>query len=290
MTTVADLIEQTRQRLQPNRRPQLNRLTSPVAPTDTALTFDFDTQVTNGSRVSLDLEDLWIWTGSGTSADSVQRAMNASTAATHQAGTLAYMNEPYSAWDILRAINEVLFDLPGEGVYTYPTVSLTGSAINVGYDLAGVTNIIEGHRLHYSSRGGLSRWVPIQEHLWEVRQSVPVDAFPSGNALFVYAAVDPGQELQLLYRSGFGSLAALTDDPTSTGLDATNLSLLVIGAAIKLTEGRAIDRSDMHTQGDTRRPAEVSTSDVRTAPAQLYSAWANGIKSARLEQVRRFGP
>lgn len=291
MTTVADLIEATRQRLQPNRRPQLNRLTNTVNPGDTAITFDFDTQVVDGTRVSFDIEDIHIWTGSGTSAGQVQRAMNGSTAATHPAGTVCYMNEPYSSWDIVRAFNEVLNDLPGEGVYVYRTVDLVGSSAYVGYDLTGVTDILEGHRLHYKSRGGLRRWVPINERMWEIRQDVSTVDFPSGNALMTYAPIDPGQDLQLLYRSQFAPVATVDDDiAATTGLDPSNFVLLPVGAAIKLTQGRALDRSDMHTQGDARRPSEVTTSDVRSAAGLLYQEWADGIRTAKLQQIRRWGP
>lgn len=291
MPTVAALTEQVRQRLSPGQRPALNKLGTTIDADDQTFTFTYDGIAAN-HRISIDLEDFYLWdvTPADKTVNACERGFNGSTAAAHTSGALIYDNPEFSPFEILRAVNETLQALPGEGVFKFTTVDLTGSASAVGYDLTSVGNLLGVHRVRYEDLGSQSAWVTVPRDMWTVRQSMPTGDFASGESLSVYDYVAPGQTLEVLYRTTFTELTTLAQDVEAiSGLPASMHALLVVGAALRLTQGRPTVRARLDGQGNTRRPEEVTTNDTRSAAAPLELEWQRGIQRAKREQVRRHG-
>lgn len=301
MTTVAQLVEQTRQRLAPGQRPVLNKLNGALTSGSTSATLTYDIQgVGPNTRVSIGLEDLHVWDATQATkiASPLQRGMYGSTAMSHADGSLVVVNGEFSTWEIVRAFNEVLAALPGEGVFNFLTVSLTSNAAKVGYNLTSVGNLLGVQQVRYSAVGSQSKYVTINRRNWDVDQALPTGDFAAGEALFIYEPIDPGRTLQVLYKAPFTALDTLTDadlddvvetqivgsgepPPSSIG------TLLSVGAALRLTQGRPVERSSSASQGQTRRPEEVSTSDTRLAASPLELEWQRALHRARREQKTR---
>lgn len=291
MTTLAALIEQTRQRIRPGRRDTLNKLAAAIGTSDTTFAVRYD-GLAPQQRISIDLEDFYLWdvAAATKTVAACERGFNGSTAAAHINGSLVHVNAEFSAFEILRAVNETLRALPGEGIYQFLTVDLVDSPTTIGYDLTGVDDLLGVHRVRSKDLAGLGGWTPVTREMWTVRQSMPSGDFASGEALFIYGDVSPGTTLEVLYRAPFQELEALNDDvEDDAGLPASMHALLVVGAALRLTQGRALERSALDAQGVTRRPTEVTTTDARSAASPLELEWQRGVQRARREQLRKHG-
>lgn len=293
MTTVTQLLAQVRQRVSPGRRDALNKLAGNIGASDTTFTFTYD-GIASKHRISIGLEDIYLWDVSTDTktVSACERGFNGSTAATHTSGDVIYDDAEFSPFEILRAVNETLDALPGEGIYNFRTVDLTGSASTIGYDLTGVGDLLGVHRVRYKDYGSLGDWITVPREMWTVRQQMPTADFASGESLSVYQEVAAGQTLEVLYRAPFDALSALTDD-VSTVSDqappASMTSLLVVGAALRLTQGRPSERARLDAQGQTRRPQEVTTNDTRAASSTLELEWQRAVQRAKREQLRRYG-
>lgn len=293
MTTVSELLDQVRQRLSPGRRDPIDKLAGTIDSDDVTFAWTYDAPIANGTRVSIELEDILCWTADSAAktVTACQRGFNSSTAASHTSGKLIYAEPEHSPFDILRAVNETLAALPGEGIYRFLTVDLTGSATTVGYNLTGVDDLLGVHRVRSKDLAGFGGWTPVTRDRWSVRQAMPTGDFASGEALFIYDEVSPGTTLEVLYRAPFVALDSLADDvETDAGLPDSMHTLLVVGAALRLTQGRPSERARLDAQGQTRRPQEVTTTDTRSAASPLELEWQRGVQRARREQVRRHGP
>lgn len=291
MASVSALVEQTRQRLSPGRRDTIDRLNGSLTNSATSATFDYNAPA-SGTRVSIGLEDMLVFASNSSTkqATDLHRGFNGSPTIAHADNLLAYFDPQYSTWDIVRAYNEVLDDLPGWGIYRFTALALTGSASDVGYDLTGVTDTRGIQHVQYESADGTDNWVTIPRSAWTIKQSMNTSDFASGEALFIYDWVEPGREVRVIYKGPFTNLAYASDDDladdveTQTGLEAARQKLLVVGAALRLTEGRPVERSEMAAQGDTRRAREVTTQDVRVGQAPLYQSWLEAVRSAKRYQ------
>lgn len=299
MPTVRAYLEQTRQRLSPGRRDVLNKLDGAIANgTATSFTFAYDAGVVAGTRVSVGVEDIHLWEASSVVASPVERGINASTAVAHADDLVVRMDPEFSDWDILRAFNETLHALPGWGVYKYDKVNLTSNAAKVGYNLTSVTDMFDVFRVRYEVPGGEDAWVDIPRYThalggWRSYQNESTDDFASGEAIMVHGHVPSGQRLQVHYRAPFTQFAFATDADldddieTQSSLPPFAHPLLAVGAAIRLTQGRALQRSDLSAQGATRRPDEVTTGDTRAAGDPLTREWLTLVRGVVKQQRQK---
>ena len=114
MSLVSDLIEETRDAyLLAGQREPMNRLTSTITNSTTNFTLDFDlNSLGQGSRLSIDLEDMLVWDTNATAKTiTVQRGTFGSTAAAHSSGALVLSGAKWSPFRVFKAINEELRSL-----------------------------------------------------------------------------------------------------------------------------------------------------------------------------------
>ena len=263
MTTLADVIAKCRNDylLTGSREPR-NKLTTTINDSIQTITFDYDLAgLSDGSKVSIDLEDMYVWSANTSSKTaSVQRGDFGSTAAAHTAGAIATINTRFSDAQILRAVNDELAALssPSNGLYQMKSVDVTYSASVNGYDMVGATNVLSIWQLRYKATGPEKDWPLLASTLWKHQRDLSTSEFASGQAVFIHDYAQPGNAVRIWYRAPFTALTATTDNvATVAGLHAEAHDLLSIGAAIRLTAGREIKRNFDESQGDTRRADEV---------------------------------
>lgn len=269
MTTVAALLDRARQKT--NRRDMLNRLNGALTEGATSIVYEFTANPpVVGGRVCVDLEDFHVWSNdTPTQTATVDPATNSTTAAIHADNAIVRISPEYSPFEILTAVNDELASLPGWGVVAHDEVTLTAGSVT-GYDLDGVTGLLKVKKVSWFDTT-CNNYRPVHRRLWKVDTDVPVDDFPSGYALSVFdPTVSSGASLQVTYTSGFTALSTLAQVvETVSGAPARTMNLLAVGAALRLTAGRATARANTKAQGDTRRADEVSTSDTRAAQSPL---------------------
>lgn len=295
-STLAQLIEQTRRHLTVGKRDAVNKLASTINSSTETVTWTYDhPAIGSGKRFSIDLEDFLCFDAASKSTTGAVRGFNGSTAATHSANALIYVEPEFSAYEIVVALQDELAALPGEGIARFQTIDFTWNASRVGYDMTSVTEMIEGRRLSWKETGGELKYRAVHRNMWEIKQGMPTGDFASAEALFVYdRSVAPGTTMRLLYTTPWTALTATTaglalDVETVTGLPARAHPLLAMGAALRLTDSRPIPRTSMTGQGDTRRPEEVSASDAGNASTRLERRYLLAHAAERLYLTKKYG-
>jgi hypothetical protein len=278
MTTVAELVAQVRYDWLLESRVRLNKLAALIDADDSPLTFTYPLgQLAESSRLSIDLEDLHVWSVDGTAkAAVVERGAYGTTAAAHALGSVVLVNPERSNAQILRAVNAELAALASEGLYRLKTVELTGTADRT-YPVSA-TDVILPWRVYFDSIDDSNPWPEVLR--WEWRTMQETDEFPSGNVLVVDQYVDIDRQVRLVYKAGFGALSALNQNVESvTGLPASAVDLLAVGAALRLMVGREADRNRLDRQGDSRRVEEVPAGAQRQAAAELRAYRARRLEA-----------
>lgn len=293
MTTTADLIAEAKRHLLSFQREPMNRLASAATADATSLIFEFDTSsITAGSHVQLGLELIYVWSVDPSSkVAQVERAQLGSVAAAHDAGTVATINPKFPDFAILKAINDDLADLssPANGLYAMRSADLTFSAGSSGYDLAGVTDLLEIHEIRHriGAASGYRQW-PILTN-YELSRDVSAVDFPSGFGLFLAEGGASGQPVRVLYKSGFSPLVNLIDDvELVAGLPASMHDIPPMGAAVTLVAPREIKRNFTESQGEPRRANEVPPGAVGNSMRLLAGRRQNRIAAEAVRLAQQY--
>ncbi len=233
----------------------VNRLSDAMGAADTTLTVEFEAgEIAAGAALSVDLEDMRVWSVSGSTV-TVLRAYNATTAATHADGSLVLVNPRFTPAQVFRAMNRELAALSGEGLFRVRTVELTSDSTVESYNLAN-TDLLDIIDIRIDESGPENFWRKVQ--LWELERDAETDDFASGTALIIRESLENGRPLRVTYRAPFTQLTALDNDVAAvSGLWEQALDLLQLGAACRLMAGTEVARSRSSAQTSTRRADEV---------------------------------
>ena len=286
MATAADLIEETRALLESGTRPELNRLNGALTDNATTATLEFDMgSIQTGAVLAVDLELLYVWSISGQVA-TVQRGYLGTTPAVHDDDSLVYVNPRWSAFTILRAINAELdsYSSPKWGLYRMRTTDVTYSSGRIGYDLSGVTDLIDIYELRWKGYTA-GEWPLIRR--WSLTRDMDSSEFSSGYALLLDEGAGPGKTIRVRYKAPFGQLAALTDDVQSVaGFPAEAEDIPPLGAAARLVAPREVKRATTEAQPESRTAAEVPPGTNRSAAGTLLQLRDQRLReeAARLNQ------
>lgn len=233
----------------------VNRVSGAVGASDTSVTLEFPPgEIAEGAGISIDLEDMRIWSVSGQTA-TVLRAYNATVAATHADDSLILVNPRFTPAQVLRAMNRELSALSGEGLFRVRTVELTVNSTVESYNFAN-TDLLDIIDVRIDESGPENNWRKVT--LFDIERDAETDDFASGTALIIREELENGRPLRVTYKAPFSPLTALDNDVAAvTGLWAPAHDLLQLGAAINLMSGTEVARSRTTAQGQTRRAGEV---------------------------------
>lgn len=264
--------------------------------------------VMSGSRISSGLEIMLITTWSPTTNTAqVIRGYNGSQAVAHALNDVAYLDPEFTYFDILQALNDDMRDLssPANGLFRVGNVNITYVPSYMGYDLGGISSdFLEVLRVVYQEASPVHKLPTIAE--WEVNRTLSDTYFPSGQGLVVYQEGFPGQQMMIQYSGAFLPLVNLTDgveltptanDPNppyngwgsttvTPNLPTTMTDIPVLGALIRLTQPREIQRNDMGAQPEPRKALDVPFGSVAGSVNSLVAQRQMRIKaeSARLRK------
>lgn len=272
MTTIADLISETKRIIFSSDREQMNRLTSTITAGATTLACDFVLGgIVAGAVISIDQELLYVWS-TATPNVTVQRGYLGSTAAAHTSQAIIYVNPRYSEFAIFQALNQELDDLssPAAGLFQVKAVELTNVIGVIGLDV-NFTNLIDILEVHYRTSTS-SRWWTRTDG-WRLINNANTTDFPSGRALIFQTQPGiNGAIIRITYKSAFVRATAVTDDVATTcGLPVTAADIPPMGAAAKLTLLRAIKRGFDDSQGEPRRASEVPPNAEEAAAQSIFA-------------------
>jgi hypothetical protein len=209
----------------------------------------------------------------------VERGADGTLPSAHKSGDIVLVNPEFTGARILRAINDEIRALPGDGIYAVKALDRTLSATAEGYDLA--SDVLKVVDVRWQHKWDSTEWTAVDS--WETQYDMPTSVFPSGVALFIperpfrtwpnnVFANDGSlnRALRIRYFAPLNPLGTLFDDVLAvTGIPSTALDIIAIGAAVRLMSGRPIQRVTNLGQPDSRNSAEVRANDVLNAPAAL---------------------
>lgn len=282
MTTLADLIDRTRSVFYTETRDEMNRLSSGITAGATSLAVDFDLRgIQAGARLVIDQEEFHVWSANANQI-TVVGAQAGTTAADHAQGAVVYVNPKIGAPEIIRAINDDLNDLSGQGLYQVKSVVVDYDAGTDTYDLSGVTDLIGVLAVKYDANDGTSRWPAVTA--WRLDRDLNTSDFASGLALTIDGWAQPGRPIRVSYKAPFTPLTNLSDNvATVAGLPTNMHDLPPLGASIALAVGTEISRNFL-TQMDTRRGDEVPPGS-RAASMRAVAAWRQQRINAELTRL-----
>lgn len=278
MTTLNDVIERTRRHLHSGEtRDERDKLNGAVASVDTTVQLVYGRDgVQSGSVLALGLEELYVWERTDSSVV-VSRGQNGSTAAAHINGTIVYIKPKFSAFSILKSVNEELDALSADGLYRVLTVPLTYVPGTDAYNLTGVTDLIDILSVEYAVNDGTGRWASLRNNRYRLRRDMATADFASSMALTINGYVENGS-MRITYKAPYLQLSTLEDNvETVSGLHSQAHDILTIGAALRLVAVNEVSRNFLD-QSETRRAGEVPTGARSGQIRNLAS-----LRMARLE-------
>jgi hypothetical protein len=255
------------------QREALNTLAVAVDASTTAWTFANALRFVDGSRLSVDLEDVYVNSvSSGGLNASVTRAAYGSTAAAHTTTATVHVNPSWTNWEIAQAVNDELHDLssPHNGLFRIRSADFDYTPSTSGYNLAGLEDMLDVWRVRYQVPGPNDEWPVIGRKMWRIDHAADTTDFADGTQLYLREGGYPGHKVRVTYRAQFDTLTAVTDDVEAvSGLPATAHDILSLGAAIRLLSGLEAQRALSTTQADPRRAEEVQSGNAARAIVPL---------------------
>lgn len=291
MTAAADSIARTRGHLMTGQRDVLNQLAGSIDGTTESITLSRAMRtLTEGARITVGLEVMYVWGTSGAGA-TVMRGADGSTATAHDAGEVVRVNPIASDFEILTALNDTLRDLssPERGLYRVTSADFTYNPSIMGYDLGDLGDVLDIWRVRWQTSGPEKDWPRVPRSFWDWDQNADPADFASGNQFVLKAGGEAGRKVRVTYKAGFTPLASLTSDLlTDAGLHTEAHDLPPIGAAIRLTAGRDVKRSEMSAQPEPRRAEEVPMGGASQAMRPFIALYAERCSAERARLMKRY--
>lgn len=290
MTTTYELLQRARRLVMGNRRDLMTTVASTeLTPTATSLTVASGTGFAAQHVIEIDSEQMYV-SAVSTNTLTIVRGFNGTEPTEHAVGAYVIGNPTVTLLDLLDAANAELASLssPENGLYRVWHADITASTGNIGFNLAPLAGFLDVIKVAYRATPSLNQWKPI--HGWQVQRDALLDDFPSGVGISFPGGLPGTYTTRVWYKAAFGSLSGLPaeDVVAVTGLPATAIDILAMGAALRTVEAREIHRTQTSAQGDTRRVQDVpmgnalqSTSVLRRTrneriaeeAARLLQAW-----------------
>lgn len=221
----------------------------------------------------------------GATTVTVARGYNATRQMNHRVGDFVRVNPTIPRSFLLAKCNAVLHALsaPTAGLYRLEHTDIATSSGRFGYDLNPVDEFMSVVAVRWRS-DNIGSWQTVRGY--SVMTDADLTDFPSGVA--IKFDDPPGSyRSRVWYRAGFGELSAdpVENVEAATGLPATAVDILEIGAAILAVEGREIARTDTARQADTARAQDIPTGAANQATARLAARYAARVadEAQRLE-------
>lgn len=292
MTTVRELIDRTRHHVMTSMPDRLNILTGAISDTDTTITLTYELLgVADGSRLTIDLEELHVITTSGTTPGStatVIRGYDGSTAAAHDAGSIVRVNPQFSDFKILKSVNECVSGLAGDGLFRIKPFTFDFNPSQAGYEITAA-DFLDVWKVTYDTPGPLNNWPEIPRQYFDIDLAADTTDFPSGKAIFLRVPGASGFPIKVSYRAGF----ATSLDPTANvesvmGLPTSSTDIPPLGAAIRLNFGRDIKRSFLTRQPEPRRQEEVPPNSAQQSIQTLMRWYYQAIDREKKLLYRQY--
>lgn len=178
---------------------------------------------------------------------------------------------------VIRSLSSSTYGLYREGSWT-TTLEGVWNTYPIPADAQDMTNLIRAsvRQLGYTDDAWFE--VPPNSIKWQ----------PEHNVIRFTSYYTSGHEVRFDYKAPFKQATALTDDVVvDLGLAETMTDIPPLGAAIKLLRTTESRRSNIHAQGDPRRPDEVPGGMNTSAGRDLDREFRQRVSDEHIRLVNR---
>ena len=287
MTTIQDMVNDVRRRVYGTMTENVNLFQASASAGQTSLQLELGVDgIQRGMLLSSGLN---VWFVKGVYAVDntvfVIPGYNGSPQNAVSAGDMLYIRPRMTDWFAFNSINDAIRSLssPETGLYKVGTwvadVDPTYQTYEVPAEAADMVNLA---RVRYRWPGTPDVWADVAPRHYRWIYSA------DQNRVRLLISIPSGTEIEFTYKAPFSPATELTDDPVADcGLSDTMLDIPVLGAAIELLLTTESRRTQVQTQGDSRRPEEVPVSGNSAIANQLQREYRSRVQEEMTRLVTR---
>jgi len=287
MTTIASLVNDVRRMVYGSMPETLNLIQTSASAGQTSIQLELGVDgIQKGMLLSSGL-NVWFVKGVYSTENTVFviPGYDGSPEQAVAAGDKVYVKPRLTDWYAFGVINNELRKMssPDNGLYKIGTwvaeVDSTYQTYDVPTAAQGMINLLR------------VRWrYPATEDVWIDLDPKYYKWVYSGdqNRVRILIAIPSGTEIEFTYKAPFTLASTLADDPVADcGLSETMLDIPVLGAAATLLRTTEARRNQVTTQGDSRRPEEVSMSANSSIAREVQRQYEQRIQQEMARLVTR---
>lgn len=287
MATIQDLVSDVRRRVYGSMTENVNLAQVSASAGQTSLQLELGVDgIQKGMLLSSGL-NVWFVKGvySNTNTVFVIPGYDGSPQQAVSAGDMVYVRPRMTDWFAFNALNDVLRRLssPENGLYKVGTwtaeVDATYQTYVVPAAAEDMTNIL---RVRWRVPGTTDVWTDLPDRMWRWVYSA------DQNVIRILRNIPSGTDVEFTYKAPFTLATSLSTDPVATcGLTESMLDIPALGAAAMLLRTTEARRTQVSTQGDSRRPEEVPVTANSSIASQLDREFKNRVQEEMIRLVTR---
>jgi hypothetical protein len=287
MATMRDLVSDVRRRVYGSMTENVNLVQVSASAGQTSLQLELGVDgIQKGMLLSSGL-NVWFVKGvyANTNTVFVIPGYDGSPQQAVTAGDMVYVRPRMTDWFAFNALNDVLRRLssPENGLYKVGTwtaeVDATYQTYVVPTAAEGMTNIL---RVRWRVPGTTDVWTDLPDRMWRWVYSA------DQNVIRILRNIPSGTDIEFTYKAPFTLATSLSNDPVAfCGLSESMLDIPALGAAAMLLRTTEARRTQVQTQGDSRRPEEVPVTANSSIASQLDREFKNRVQEEMIRLVTR---
>lgn len=259
MTTMRDMISDTRRMAYGSLHDQINLVAQPYTAGATSLVLEMDiTGITPGMSLSSDL-NVWYVKGTEPSTNTVFviPGFDNSPKKDVAVGEFVFIKPRVTDWYMFETMNQEILRLstPEHGLYkiaswtttvdpTWQTYAIPAEA----FDMVGLL------RIRYRVPGSQDVWLDVPDKAYRVQ----INTASGDSYIRILRNIPSGTDIEFLYKSPFHQAENLDDNVNDVcGLSATMVDIPTLGCLATLLRTTESRRNQVQQQGDARRAGEV---------------------------------
>ena len=261
MTTMRDLISDTRRMAYGSLGDQMNLVAQPYTANATSLVLDMDVSgITPGMMLSGNL-NVWYVRGTDPTTKTVFviPGYDNSPKVDMAAGEFVFIKPRVTDWFMFETMNQEILRLstPEHGLYQIASWTAQVDPTWQTYPIPSAAfNMIGLLRVRYRVPGSQDVWLDVPEKAYRVQ----INTSSGDSYIRLLRNIPSGTDIQFLYKAPFSQASKLSDNVnTVCGLAPTMVDIPTLGCLATLLRTTESRRNQVQQQGDARRAGEVST-------------------------------
>lgn len=261
MTTMRDMIADTRRMAYGSLHDQINLVAQSYTAGATSLVLDMDiTGITPGMSLSSDL-NVWYVKGTEPSTNTVFviPGFDNSPKKDVAVGEFVYIKPRVTDWYMFETMNQEILRLstPEHGLYQIASWTATVDPTWQTYVIpeTAFNNMVGMLRIRYRVPGSQDVWLDVPEKAYRIQLNTT-----SGDSYIrILRNIPSGTDIEFLYKATFQQAENLDDNVNEVcGLSPTMVDIPTLGCLATLLRTTESRRNQVQQQGDARRAGEVS--------------------------------